>query len=262
MKKKISISTIFFLLMITTLSCKKEIAIINHSAVKLKTAITINSDGNDTIRYFYNDTTIKMISNFGISPSRYDSATYYKTKTGYFYYEFSGLKYGYITLNAQGYVDTTTFSKTFMGVFSTKKFYYDSNGYMFRSFSYENSSFDDIKYYYNYNKNYSYWIEEITRPLNPSTNTKDSIVFEYFPDYLFTTSLNNPLYKTLGTPEKNLVKKCIYFDLLNHAAIYRTIEYSYTLDNDGLVTQSVTKYFNQPGNVLTRADVVAYTYYK
>jgi len=248
------------------ISCKKENPSKDYSNVKLKTAITLHTAGNDTIKYFYNGDDIKAVSNNGSSPNYFYTTNYTKTVSGFnigTIYGTTPTHEGFYTLNAQGYADTARLTNIITSSFNNRdKYYYDATGYLTRSITNYNTYINNIKFNYNSDKNYSYWIYDVTRPLNPSLSTKDSVVFEYYSDKLFHVSLSNVLYKIFGKPEKNLVKKRTYYDLNKSANIHRTTEYEYVLDTDGLVTQSLTKYLNQPGNVLTRADTVVYTYYK
>lgn len=255
MKKLLFILTISFVI-----SCGKDEtpATVN---CKLSKTVTVRSSYTDTSVYSYTGEDYTSVTKYSNTATIY-SRKYIKSGGQYtieFFTDNVKSHEGFGTLTAQGKFDTSRITNVTTTLFNNRdKNYYDVNGTKIRSISNYNSYINDVKYHF-IAGNYSYWIYDIFYPLDPPSNRKDSVVFEYYLDKPKVAE-KFAFESKYGNPEKNLVKKRLTYNLLNANILTRTLEYQYLTDADGLITREIVVSRNQPGNVFSYTDTIYYEY--
>lgn len=261
--KIICISFIVF----STFSCKKEEGTsIDYSTFRIKQAIHHLDGTIDTTIYTYSGDNVETRTVYSTSPSTVYIRNFTKSGSQYqvdFYTNATHSHSGFYNINSAGFLDTSRLTNLSSMLFNNRdKYYYDADGRNTRSISNYNTYENDSKRYYNSNDDYMYWIYDVYRFDNPLLSRKDSVVFEYYLDKPLHVPFKAALESTLGKPNKHLIKKRLYYDLLNSNVLRQTYEYDYLTDENGLVTREIWRIYTQPGNVLTRTDTTFFTYYE
>lgn len=252
---------LFILLsIISAVSCKKE----DTSALNCKVSkvITIRSTYVDTTTYTYSGDDMTITTKYSNGAIVY-TTKYIKSGSRYNYESYwdAVQKYsGFANINTQGLIDTSNTIYLPTSAFNNRnKSYYDANGYVTRAISNYNSYENDVKYHYTADGNYAYWIYDLYDFSPSPTPTKDSVVFEYYLDKPKVAELYG-FESKYGKLNKNLIKKRLYYDLLNSNTLRQTYEYEYLTDSKGLVTRQIWVVKNQPSNIEIRRDTSYYEY--
>ncbi|MFN8237469.1 MAG: hypothetical protein U0T77_04810 [Chitinophagales bacterium] len=254
-------NTLFLLLLLLFITgCKKNESTLLNCKVSKK--LTHYSSGyTDTTIFTYSVDDYTQFTTYSNSSDTY-FAKYMKNSSQYdLEYYYSGIlgMTGFITLTASGLFDTSRVTNLSTATFNNRsKNYFDADGYLVRSINNFNIYENDVRYFYT-DGNYAYWIYEYTNFSNPSSSSKDSIVFEYYNDKLKTTELY-PMESKYGKLEKNLVKRRLYYNLLAAGTLRQTYDYEYLTDGDGLVTRQIWTIRSQPDNTVTRSDTTYFEY--
>lgn len=234
----------------------------DYTAFKIKKAIHYLNGSVDTSDYIYTGDTIAVRIHAKNSATVYTSK-YFKTGDQITFQRFLNDKQdmtGFYLLNNKGYTDTSRLSFIPSGTINNYgRSYYNEQGFQTRDITNYIQYVNDVKKFYN-NGDCSYWIYDFTYQVAPFTKTKDSVVFEYYTDLPLHVNFASPITDFFGKSNTHLVKKRTYYNLLNSNTISTTYEYSYNLNEIGLVTAQFYKIYNQPGNVLARNDSTFYTY--
>lgn len=249
----------YFILASLLVSCGKDTTTLN---CKLSKTIHVTSGYSDTTVYTYSGDDLIYTTKYSNSSILY---TYKYIKSGgqynYEIYYDAVKKYdGFARINAQGKIDTTRVTNLTTTLFNNRnRSYYDINGRVLRAISNYNLYENDVKYFYTADGNYAYWIYDFYDYRPAPVDTRDSVVFEYYPDKLKKAEKYG-FESKYGNLEKNLVKKRYYYDLFNSGTLRRTYEYEYLTNTDGYVTREIWVVKDQPGNVETRRDTTYYEY--